>query len=160
MLAPFGSLSCYTPVSSVTADVRRTDLKISSNAMRSVAALVFAVLALVVSAYNTVPVQAPARPVAATPRVAVSPVAATNFYDPGLDNPEVRARAPLFPPAPDPSWCVCARVSLYPCTELLLPTPTPSRSDPRRLRSAASKKVRLVLRMSRRHPLPRGRHLK
>ena len=65
--------------------------------MRSVAALVFAVLALVVSAYNTVPVQAPARPVAATPRVAVSPVAATNFYDPGLDNPEVRARAPLFP---------------------------------------------------------------
>ena len=88
--------------------------------MRSIAAIVFAVLALVASAYNTVPVQAPARPTAATSRVGVSPIAATGYYDAGLDNPEVRAHARAIL---DPSWCVYAPPHHH--TELLpMSTPT------------------------------------
>ena len=57
--------------------------------------LLLACLALVVSSYNAVPAHVAARPAVTTPRVTVSPFAAVNqeFFDVGLDNPQVCAHA-------------------------------------------------------------------
>ena len=59
----------------------------SLSIMRSIAAFIFAVLALRVSSFNMVP--APQTPAASVTRVTSSPVAFMDFEDAALDNPKV-----------------------------------------------------------------------